>query len=391
MEKCEPSVSKRLVDHIRGYYQTTGLVPLHEPNLNANEKLYVEDAIASTFVSSVGAYVEKFETSISKYTGAERSVATVNGTAALHVALKLAGVKSGDLVITQSLTFVATCNAISYCGADPVFIDVDLTTLSLSALAMQEWLDNNATLNSLGVCVTKEGSKIIKACLPMHTFGHPADLDNLMRIAKKWNIAIVEDAAESLGSKYKGKHTGTFGLSGALSFNGNKIITTGGGGMILTNELLGSHAKHLTTTAKIKHRFEYNHDEIGFNYRMPNLNAAMGCAQLEQLDKFLISKRKLAKYYEDFFENTSMKFVLEPQDCHSNYWLNAIICESKKQRDYTLEITNKLGVMTRPIWSLMHKTKMYKHCLGGDLSNSDWLEHRIVNLPSSVTKDPRVE
>lgn len=193
MEKCEPSVTKRLVDHIRGYYQTTGLVPLHEPNLNANEKLYVEDAIASTFVSSVGAYVEKFETSISKYTGAERSVATVNGTAALHVALKLAGVKSGDLVITQSLTFVATCNAISYCGADPVFIDVDVTTLSLSAVAMQEWLDNNAILNSSGMCVTKKGSQIIKACLPMHTFGHPADLDNLMRIANKWNIAIVED------------------------------------------------------------------------------------------------------------------------------------------------------------------------------------------------------
>ncbi len=391
MEKCESSVTKQLVNHIRDYYQTTDLVPLHEPNLNANEKLYVEDAISSTFVSSVGAYVDKFETSITKYTGSEQSVATVNGTAALHVALKLAGVESGDLVITQSLTFVATCNAISYCGAYPLFIDVDLTTLSLSAVALQEWLGNNAKLNSLGVCVTKKEARTIKACVPMHTFGHPADLDNLMRVANKWNIAVVEDAAESLGSKYKGKHTGTFGVSGALSFNGNKIITTGGGGMILTNELLGPRAKHLTTTAKIPHKFEYNHDEIGFNYRMPNLNAAMGCAQLEQLDKFLTSKRKLAKYYEDFFKNTSMKFVSEPQDCDSNYWLNAIICESKKQRDHILKTTNKLGVMTRPIWSLMHTSKMYRNCLSSDLSNSDWLAHRIVNLPSSVTKEPRVE
>ena len=384
-------MTKQLVDHIRDYYQTNGQIPLHEPNLSANEKIYVEDAISSTFVSSVGVYVDKFETSIARYTGAKRGVATVNGTAALHIALKLAGVKSDVLVITQSLTFVATCNAISYCGAKPLFIDVDLTTLSLSAAAMEDWLDNNAKLNFLGVCVTKKDSKVIKACLPMHTFGHPADLDDLIRVANKWNIAVVEDAAESLGSKYKGRHTGTFGISGALSFNGNKIITTGGGGMILTNEHLGSRAKHITTTAKIPHQFEYDHDEIGFNYRMPNLNAAMGCAQLEQLDTFLESKRHLAKYYHDFFKNTEMQFVLEPKDCNSNYWLNAIICENKKQRDHMLEITNKLGVMTRPVWSVMHRTKMYKQCLSGDLSSSDWLVDRIVNLPSSVTKEPRVE
>ena len=376
-------MSDQLIEFIRDYYGTNEFVSLHAPSFRGREKEYVAEAIESTFVSSVGAYVDRFEREISAYTGAPKSVATVNGTAALHIALKLADVESGDLVITQPLTFVATCNAIAYCNAEPVFVDVDRHSLGLSPKALQQWLLENARLDVHGVCRAISDNKVIRACVPMHTFGHPADLDGLLRVTSEWNIALVEDAAESLGSFYKGKHTGTFGTIGALSFNGNKIMTTGGGGMILTGASLGERAKHLTTTAKKPHPYEYIHDEVGYNYRLPNLNAALGCAQLEQLEDFIESKRSLAVKYQDLLAGTNLEFVSEPQNCRSNYWLNAVICENKDHRDTLLAYTNKNGVMTRPIWALMNHLTIYETCRHGDLSMSNWLEERIVNLPSS--------
>lgn len=377
-------MSDQLVSFVRDYFGTNEFIPLHAPMFSGREKEYVADTIESTFVSSVGAYVERFEQDMAGYTGSPKAVATVNGTAALHIALKLAGVEAGDLVITQPLTFVATCNAIAYCNAEPVFIDVDRDTLGLSATAMEVWLDEHAILDSEGVCRTRADNKVVRACVPMHTFGHPADLDGLLSVTRRWNIALVEDAAESLGSYYKGKHTGTFGALGTLSFNGNKIMTTGGGGMILTGEALATRAKHLTTTAKKPHPFEYIHDELGYNYRLPNLNAALGCAQLEQLETFIEAKRALATAYERFFSGTDLEFVKEPAECRSNYWLNAVICEDKVHRDELLESTNQQGIMTRPIWALMNHLAMYQNCRCGELSNSEWLEARVVNLPSSV-------
>ncbi|WP_289102327.1 LegC family aminotransferase [uncultured Marinobacter sp.] len=377
-------MSDQLIRFVRDHFQTNEFIPLHAPVFPGREKEYVADTIESTFVSSVGAYVDRFERDMADYTGSPKAVATVNGTAALHVALKLAGVESGDLVITQPLTFVATCNAIAYCNAEPVFIDVDRDTLGLSAKALEAWLDEHARLDSVGVCRTRADNKVIRACVPMHTFGHPADLDGLVSVTSRWKIALVEDAAESLGSFYKGKHTGTFGALGTLSFNGNKIMTTGGGGMILTGEALAVRAKHLTTTAKKPHAFEYIHDELGYNYRLPNLNAALGCAQLEQLETFIEAKRALAAAYEEVFSGTDLEFVKEPAECRSNYWLNAVICEDKAHRDELLETTNQQGVMTRPIWALMNHLAMYQSCRRGDLSNSEWLEARVVNLPSSV-------
>lgn len=377
-------MSDQLIRFVRDYFGTNEFIPLHAPVFPGREKEYVADTIDSTFVSSVGAYVDRFEQDMANYTGSPKAVATVNGTAALHIALKLAGVEAGDLVITQPLTFVATCNAIAYCNAEPVFIDVDRDTLGLSAKAFEAWLDEHAKLDSEGVCRTRADNKVVRACVPMHTFGHPADLDGLVTVTRRWNIALVEDAAESLGSYYKGKHTGTFGALGTLSFNGNKIMTTGGGGMILAGEALATRAKHLTTTAKKPHPFEYIHDELGYNYRLPNLNAALGCAQLEQLETFIEAKRALAGAYEGFFSGTNLEFVKEPADCRSNYWLNAVICEDKAHRDELLETTNQQGVMTRPIWALMNHLTMYQSCRRGDLSNAEWLEARVVNLPSSV-------
>ena len=377
-------MSDQLISFVRDYFGTNEFIPLHAPVFPGREKEYVSDTIESTFVSSVGAYVERFEQDMAGYTGSPKAVATVNGTAALHIALKLSGVEAGDLVITQPLTFVATCNAIAYCNAEPVFIDVDRDSLGLSATAMEVWLDEHAILDSEGVCRTRTDNKVVRACVPMHTFGHPADLDGLLSVTRRWNIALVEDAAESLGSYYKGKHTGTFGALGTLSFNGNKIMTTGGGGMILTGEALATRAKHLTTTAKKPHPFEYIHDELGYNYRLPNLNAALGCAQLEQLETFIEAKRALAAAYEGFFSGTNLEFVKEPADCRSNYWLNAVICEDKAHRDELLETTNQQGIMTRPIWALMNHLTMYQSCRRGDLNNSEWLEARVVNLPSSV-------
>ena len=374
----------KLIKFIRDYYATNDLIPLHAPVFSGNEGKYVADTIDSTFVSSVGEYVEKFEIDIASYTGADKAVATVNGTSALHIALKLAGVEPGDLVITQPLTFVATCNAIAYCGAEPVFVDVDRGTLGLSATALQQWLEENARLDADGICRTRADSKIVRACVAMHTFGHPVDLDGLVCVTSDWNITLVEDAAESLGSFYKGQHTGTFGQLGTLSFNGNKIMTTGGGGMILSDEALGERAEHLTTTAKKSHPYEYIHDEVGYNYRLPNLNAALGCAQLEQLEAFISAKRDLAMAYQKALSDTSLGIVNEPEDCRSNYWLNAVICEDKDHRDTLLETTNQQGVMTRPIWALMNHLSMYQNCRRGDLSNAEWLEERVVNLPSSV-------
>lgn len=373
-----------LIRFIRDQYRTDEFIPLHAPVFRGRERDYVLDTIDSTFVSSVGAYVDRFESEMAAYTGCGRAIAVVNGTAALHMALLLAGVRPGDLVITQSLTFVATCNAISYCNAEPVFVDVDRHTLGLSPHAMESWLVDHAHLGPDGVCRTKDEGRIIRTCVPMHTFGHPVDLDNLLSVCERWGISLVEDAAESLGSLYKGKHTGTFGRLGTLSFNGNKIMTTGGGGMILTDPELGQHAKHLTTTAKRPHPFEFFHDEIGFNYRLPNLNASLGCAQLEQLESFVSAKRELAERYAEHFKGASIQFVTEPDGCRSNYWLNAIVCESVVQRDALLKATNDAGVMTRPIWTLMSRLPMYVGCKRGRLINSEWLESRVVNLPSSI-------
>jgi len=373
-----------LIRFIREYFRTTEFIPLHAPVFSGNEKEYVNATLESTFVSSVGAFVDQFENRMAAFTGSERAVATVNGTAALHMALLLSDVRPGDLVITQSLTFVATCNAIAYCGAEPVFVDVDLHTMGLSSIAMESWLSQNAYRDSDGKCRAKSNDKFIKACLPMHTFGHPVELDALVECCARWGLTLVEDAAESLGSLYKGRHTGTFGALGTLSFNGNKIITTGGGGMILTNAQIGVRAKHLTTTAKLSHAYEFRHDEVGYNYRLPNLNAALGCAQLEMLSKFIAAKRLLAECYERELVGSGLEFFKEPENCRSNYWLNAVVCENSQHRDELLQATNSQSVMTRPIWTLMNKLPAYADCLRGDLSNSEWLEARVVNLPSSV-------
>lgn len=370
---------------VRDIYDTDQFIPLHEPRFIGNEKKYVLDTIESTFVSSVGAFVTDFEEKIQTFTGSKRAVATVNGTAALHVALLMAGVQREDIVITQALTFVATCNALSYIGAEPLFIDVSLKTLGLCPKALDEYLEEHAFIDDLGVCRHKNCNKRISAVVPMHTFGHPVELDELLAVSKKWHLILVEDAAESLGSYYKNQHTGTLGLVSALSFNGNKVITTGGGGMVLCQEeALGAKTKHITTTAKIPHPYEFYHDENGFNYRMPNLNAALGCAQMENLTDFLEKKRQLARQYQEFFKDADTTFVIEPENCRSNYWLNAIICADKTHRDNVLEGTNKGQVMTRPIWTLMTKLPMYKNALQDHLSNSKWLEERVVNIPSSV-------
>jgi len=374
-----------LVTFVQDIYDTRESIPLHAPTFRGNESQYVANTIESTFVSSVGAYVDEFEKRLQAYTGSQHAVAAVNGTAALHIALQLAGVKRDELVITQSLTFIASCAAITYCGAEPVFADVDRTTLGLSPAAVSDWLNEHCEIRDDEICYHKKSGRIVRACMPMHTFGHPADLDGLLAVCDRWHLALVEDAAESLGSFYRGQHTGTFGVSAALSFNGNKIVTTGGGGAILTDRTLGARAKHITTTAKRPHPYEFIHDEVGYNYRLPNLNAALGCAQLEQLETFLALKRRLAEMYRQFFVNAPVEFIVEPEHCQSNYWLNAVICTDKSQREELLQHTNSRGVMTRPIWHLMNRLPMFVNCLHGPLDNAEWLEARIVNLPSSVT------
>ena len=372
------------IDFIRSIYGSERVIPLHEPRFIGNEKKYLNDCIDSTFVSSTGKFVDEFEEKIAKYTGAKYAVATSNGTSALHIALLLANVAKNDEVITQPLTFVATCNAISYCGANPIFIDVDKETIGLSPLSLQAYLKKNAFIKNQQ-CINNNTGRVIKACVPMHTFGQPCRIDEIKDICDRYNISLIEDAAESLGSFYKDKHTGTFGQMGVISFNGNKIITAGGGGCIITDDdTLAKKAKHLTTTSKVPHKWEYIHDMIGYNYRMPNLNAALLVAQLENLESFLLNKRELAMMYKDFFSDKACHFVEESLHSKSNYWLNTIILKDKEQRDLFLEEANSKGVMIRPVWTLMNKLTMFKHSQCDGLTNVEWLEERVVNIPSSV-------
>ena len=375
---------KEVIAFIQKTYQTTDFIPLHEPKFIGNEKKYLNECIDSTFVSSVGRFVDEFEEKISNYTGVKYAIATSNGTSALHISLLLANVEQNDEVITQPLTFVATCNAISYCGAQPVFIDVDRDTMGLSPSALRYFLENNTTIKN-NKCINNVTGKRIGACIPVHTFGHPCRIDEIKDICNQYNIFLIEDAAESVGSFYKDKHTGTFGQVGVMSFNGNKIITAGGGGCIITDdEALAKKAKYLTTTAKVPHKWNFNHDIVGYNYRMPNLNAALLVAQLENLDNFISSKRKLANVYEAFFNSNNYVFVKESIDSKSNYWLNSILLKNKQQRDEFLDETNSSGIMTRPIWTLMNRLPMFECAQCGDLKNSEWLEDRVVNIPSSV-------
>ncbi|KON26760.1 aminotransferase DegT [miscellaneous Crenarchaeota group archaeon SMTZ-80] len=376
---------ERIIHIIRQIYKTEEFIPLHVPRFIGNEKKYLNDCIDSTYVSSVGAYVERFELMTASYTGAEHAIVCVNGTEALHLALLLIGVTSQDEVATQPLTFIATANAISYTGAKPLFIDIDKETIGFSPAKFRVFLEEYGDLRNDGYCYNRITGSRIAACVPMHTFGHPVKMDELLSLCRQYHIAVIEDAAESIGSKYKGTHTGTIGTIGILSFNGNKIITTGGGGMLLTNnDDYAIKAKHLTTQAKVPHRWEYIHDQIGFNYRMPNINAALGCAQIENIDFFIKQKRSLAKLYYDFLINENVQFFCEPEDCESNYWLNTIIFSNRKERDDFLEFSNSHNVMTRPAWRLMNKLNMYKDAYYQDLSNAEWMADRIVNIPSSV-------
>ncbi len=376
---------KSITDFIHNIYNTENQVPLHAPVFLGNEKKYIEECIDSTYVSSVGNFVDKFEKDISDFTGANAAVVCVNGTSALHLALQISGVTRNDEVITQSLTFIATCNAISYIGAHPVFIDVDLDTMGLSPNSLEEWLIENAVVKG-DSCYNKHTGRRIKACVPMHTFGHPARIFELLEICSKYEIELIEDAAESIGSQYHGKHTGTFGKVGVLSFNGNKTITTGGGGMLLFNdEKLSKYAKHLSTQAKVPHKWEFVHDEIGYNYRMPNINAALGCAQLEKLDFIIENKRETAKLYFDFFKSIpEINFFEEPKNSKSNYWLNTILLKDEKEKKSFLEFSNNNGVMTRPSWRTMDNLPMFKDSQNDGLLNTKWLSERIVNIPSSV-------
>jgi len=374
---------RKIVDFIKRLYKKD-IVPLHEPIFVGNEEKYVLDAIRSSYVSSIGEYVNKVEKFMADFTGSKYAIATVNGTSALHIALLLSGVKENTEVITQPLTFVATCNAISYCGAYPTFVDVDNDTLGMSPESLESFLAENCLFKDDGV-YNKLTNRKITAIVPMHTFGYPCKIDKIIEIADRYNIPVVEDAAESLGSFYKGKHTGTFGKFGIISFNGNKIVTSGGGGVILTSdEVLAKKAKHLTTTAKVPHKWKYYHDEIGFNYRMPNLNAALLLAQLENLEKFVKIKRDLAIKYKEFFDWLGVEFFTEPEYATSNYWLNAIFLRDRKEKDEFLEFSHENGVLCRPVWVLMNKLPMYKDCFSYKLENVYKIEERLVNIPSGV-------
>lgn len=394
----------KIIDFIKNIYGNQDFTPLAVPVFIGNEKKYLNECIDTTFVSSVGKFVDQLEEDMAKVTGVKRAVVCVSGTNALHMSLLLVGVKREDEVLTQALTFIATCNALSYIGAHPIFIDVDKSTMGLSPDAMKEWLQRNAEVRKNTkktefsksydfayeedelACYNKNTGRRIKACVPMHSFGHPVRIEEIAVLCKEWHIELVEDAAESIGSTYKGMHTGTFGRIGAVSFNGNKTITTGGGGMMLFNDSeLGAYAKHITTQAKIPHRWEFRHDHIGYNYRMPNINAALGCAQLENLDKYIASKREVAAEYESFFKNIpDIEFFVDSPDTRSNYWLNAVILKDKEAQLDFLEQTNNNGVMTRPIWELMNRLPMFEDCENDGLKNTIWFADRVVNIPSSV-------
>ncbi|RPD45519.1 LegC family aminotransferase [Paracnuella aquatica] len=380
-----PSQYEPVVQKIRElFHQPEAFIPLHAPHFGGNEKKYVLDTIESTFVSSVGAYVTRFEEMMQEITGARFAVATTNGTTALHLALLVAGVQWGDEVITQPLTFVATANAVRHAGAQPVFVDVDPDTMGLSPAALEAFLEENVVINESGQCINKQSGRRIAACLPMHTFGFPLRIEAIDKICQRYGIILVEDAAESLGSYVGRQHTGRFGKLGTFSFNGNKTVTCGGGGALITDdEALAQKAKHLSTTAKQPHAWEFYHDEVAYNYRLPNLNAALACAQLEQLDKILANKRELSHDYKDFFTDREEQFIREAEGTTANYWLNTIILKDRAARDQFLEYTNAQKVMTRPIWRLMNDLPMYASCMKGDLSNARWLEERVVNIPSS--------
>ena len=381
------SVVDQIVNAIRSVVGE-GNVALHEPRFAGNEWAYLKDCLDSTFVSSVGRYVDRFEADLAAYTGARHAVAVVNGTAALHVALQLAGVQAGDEVLIPALTFVATANAVAYCGAIPHFVDSEERTLGLAPHALREYL-HAATEMRGGQCVNRATGRVIRAIVPMHTFGHPVDMEGMLALARDFNLEVIEDATESLGSTIHGKHAGTFGRMGVLSFNGNKVITTGGGGAILTDDPeLAKHAKHLTTTAKLQHRWAYVHDEIGYNYRLPNINAALGCAQLEQLPGFVDVKRKLYERYRAALDGIPhMRLFAEPEGCQSNYWLQTLLLDESAAglRDELLQATNDAGLMTRPVWQLMNRLPAYQSCPSMPLPVSESLEKRIINLPSSVT------
>jgi len=384
-DKQTSSLSLHVVDAIR---RVVGSAPvgLHEPYFNGNEKKYLNECIDSTFVSSVGKFVDRFETDLVNYTGAKYAVAVVNGTAALHVSLLLAGVKQGDEVLIPALTFVATANAVAYCGAQPHFVESDINTLGMDSYTLRRYLNEISEIRD-NQCVNRKTGCVIRALVPMHTFGHPVDIDGLLAIARDFHLVLIEDAAESLGSTVNGQHTGTFGAMGTLSFNGNKTITTGGGGAILTNNIeLAKKAKYLTTTAKEQHRWEYVHNEVGYNYRLPNLNAALGCAQLEQLPVFLEAKRNLHKCYQEAFSAVAgIQIISEPNKCSSNYWLQTLILDEsvESRRDEILAATNDAGLMTRPVWTLLNKLKSYQKCQSMNLPVAESLARRLINLPSS--------
>ncbi len=379
------NLAENIVSSIRSVVGN-GPHALHEPHFSGNEWIYLKECIDTSFVSSVGKFVDRFEDELARFTGAKRAVAVVNGTAALHVALRLAGVGAGDEVLLPALTFVATANAVNYCQAIPHFVDSDETSLGMDAIRIREHLEAITEIHN-GKCVNRITGRVIKAMVPMHTFGHPVNIDVLLAVARDFHITIVEDAAESLGSTIDGKHTGTFGLMGTLSFNGNKTITTGGGGAILTNDIeLAERAKHITTTAKLSHRWNFVHDEVGFNYRMPNLNAALGCAQLELLPRFLRSKRTLFERYQTAFANMpGVRLVNEPAGCRSNFWLQTLMLDvaNAKHRDSILEATNNNELMTRPIWTLLSSLPMYATAPRAPLPVAESLEQRLINIPSS--------
>lgn len=377
-----------VVQFVKKLYPGKDFIGLHEPIFKGNEKKYVEQCIDTTFVSSVGEFVARFEKVTADFTGIPYAVACVNGTAALHMALILCDVKQDDEVLTQALTFVATANAIAYCKAHPIFVDSDLERLGLCPAKLEEFLTMNAEVRNDSFCYNKNTGRRIKACVPMHVFGHPVDLDNIKRICQKFNILLIEDTAEAIGSYYKNKHTGACGDVSILSFNGNKTITTGGGGMILLkDEALAKKAKHLTTTAKNPHQWEFFHDQVGYNYRLPNINAALGVAQMEYINEILANKRQTAEAYKAFFKNTEFKFIEEPKDSKSNYWLNAILVKDRAQRDEFLKFTNANGVMTRPIWELMNDLPAFKDAQTTDLTQAKYIHDRLINVPSGFRKE----
>jgi len=377
-------MDKEIISYIRDIFKSENFIPLHIPLFKGNEKKYLNECIDSTYVSSIGSFVDKFEELMNQITKTKKTTAVVNGTAGLQVALRIVGVEKNTEVITQALTFVATANAIAYNNAYPIFLDVDIDTMGLSPLAVNDFLDEFGELREDG-CYNKSTGRKIAACLPMHTFGFPVHLHELIKVCNNWRIPIVEDAAESLGSEYKGKPTGSFGEVGVFSFNGNKIVTSGGGGAITTNNIkMGERAKFLTTTAKQPHPFEYIHNELGYNFRMPNLNAALACAQLEQLNMYLNKKRNLATSYDKFFHKKGIKFRRETKNTKANYWLMCIELENLEERNLFLEFTNSNNIMTRPIWKSMDSLPMYKNCQKDELLNTKFLEDRIVNIPSSV-------